>query len=225
MSIGLRGAAGSSSRRHDPRPLHRCRLVKRENAAREERGRSFRAGEPRLQVAAPLTRSHLEHATPYLGYGQRRDAEVAIGLVLNPVGDSARELGLGGFADDARVEEVTRHKSTSRGGTTSRSRFKLAPTRGDRRRAAQIPPRRGGSSETCLDSSARKPRSARTARSQPLGEPANKLLILFQATHLIAGDTAISEPPPVICHRVFLRSLRHLSARQPHRKQARPPST
>jgi hypothetical protein len=67
----------------------------------------------------------------------------SIGLTPNPVRDGSRGTWLGCFADDVRVEEVACHRSTSRGGTASRSRLRSAPTRGDWRSASQMLPRLG----------------------------------------------------------------------------------
>lgn len=66
-----------------------------------------------------------------------------------------RGQGLGGVADDVGVEEVAGHRSVSRLGSRGRARSRSAPTRGERRRAARMPPGAGGSPVTRRSSVAR----------------------------------------------------------------------
>ena len=115
---------------------------------------SLRTGKPRFQLAAPATRWQLQNAAPDFRDRQCRNKQVRPGLAFDPIRDRRRRIWFERTANDICIEKVRSHRSTSRGGTTSRSRFNSAPTAGDRRNAAQISFPLSGLSPTSLATSA-----------------------------------------------------------------------
>src|SRR3546814_20450608 len=66
-------------------------------------------------------------------------------LRRHPRQEQVRWLRLDDIADDVGVEEIARHRSTSRPSSRGRERSSSAPTSGERRSAARMPPGFGGS--------------------------------------------------------------------------------
>ena len=140
---------------NDPSPFD-CRVfIKGQNAIAKERLGSQRTGEPELQLSSSSSDRSRKNTPPSFCDRQGGDEEIGVVLGPKPVGNHGRGVGFERFADDIRVEKVACHKSTSRSGTISRVRSKSAPTAGERRNAAQMPPRPGGPSETCFNISVR----------------------------------------------------------------------
>src|SRR5437763_3545927 len=157
--------AGRAPLCHNPAPLDRRTLVKWKDAAAEQCPRTLQAYEPSLQLAAPPARNHLHDRAPNLCNRERRDEEVVVGLSGKPIRQRFRNPGFRRITDDVGVEQITRHKSTSRGGTTSRSRFRSAPTHGDARTARHKPPRVDSGATAFVTSFRRRAASASSAES------------------------------------------------------------
>src|SRR6266404_3693073 len=130
---------------HQPRPDQPRLFVEREDASREECLWSLWTREPSFQQRAFFSFGLFQHSALDFSNGQRGDEQVIVGLFLHP-----REKGSGGIrsrdiADDVGVEQIARHRSTLRPVSCERVRSRSAPTSGERRNAARMPPFFGGS--------------------------------------------------------------------------------
>lgn len=123
---------------HNSCPLvGRC-LIERKNPALKEGKRSVRPVEPVFQLA-PLSPERLcENATLDFGQCECRDEEIRTRLLLKPVEQSSRRFPPRHFADNVRVEEISRQRSISRPCSIGRSISQSTPTNGDRRSAATM---------------------------------------------------------------------------------------
>jgi hypothetical protein len=108
---------------------------------------SLRARKPILQCLPLLSGRLLRYSALDFSDGQYRDEQVLVGLRLHPGSQRFRGFWLRGIADDVSVEKIAAHRSTSRPGVRARVTSRSAPTSGERRRAANIPPFFGGQTD------------------------------------------------------------------------------
>ena len=116
---------------------------RREPVPRKDSGPAH-PGKPFFQFATFSTGGELLNSAPNLGDRQSGNKQIVVGMITKPIDDGWRHGSLGCFAYDIRVEQIAGHKSRSRNSTTSRSRFRSAPTSGELRIHSINPPRRGG---------------------------------------------------------------------------------
>ena len=104
--------------------------------------------EPLIQSVTFFTVRLLQDSTADFRNGQRGDEEVIVLLRPHPSQQRFDGSCFDDIADDVGIKEVARHRSTLRPSSRGRLRSRSAPTRGERRNAARIPPAFGGSPAT-----------------------------------------------------------------------------
>ena len=90
----------------------------------------------------------LQDASADFGDRKRGDEQIVVLLRAHPSQQRIRRLRLYDVADDIGIKKVACHRSTLRPSSRGRLRSRSAPTRGERRNAARIPPAFGGSPAT-----------------------------------------------------------------------------
>ena len=143
---GVQRATGTTFRSplcHESCPDNARLLVEREHTAREQSGWSLWTREPSFKLIALATGRRLQHATPDLADGERRNEEVFVVLLSHPRQQRLGWFRFGDVADDVGVEKISGHRSTLRPASNGRGGMTSAPTSGERRKASRIPPFRG----------------------------------------------------------------------------------
>jgi len=144
--------AHGSAFRHQAAP-HQCSpFVERQHAATEQSLRPFGTGKPIIQLSAFLARRLLENTATNLRQAQRRNEQSVVRLVSQPFQHSLGWQRFRYLTDDVCVQQISRHRLTFLPATAGRSVIRSAPTRGERRRAARIPPFAGASQTISITS-------------------------------------------------------------------------
>src|ERR1035437_1364128 len=141
--------SGSRPLGHQPRPDQSGLLIERENPAGKQRLWPFSSRKPALQLSALPSGRLLQRPKPDFCNGQRGDEHILVGLLRQPGDERLGRLRLGHVADDIRIKQVAGHRLTLRPSIRGRARLRSAPTKGERRSAARMPPFLAGSPEIC----------------------------------------------------------------------------
>src|SRR5262249_22608178 len=136
--------AGRLPFRHQPRPAEASLVVERQDTACEQGLRSFRAREPGIESIGLLGARFLQNASADFGEGERGDEQMLNALSRHPGEERFGWLRFDDVVDDVGIEKIARHRSTLRPCSRGRVRSRSAPTSGERRSAARMPPDLGG---------------------------------------------------------------------------------
>lgn len=144
----IQGAAWTTFGRafgHQARPNQGRAFVERENAPGKQRLESFWPRKPGLEFATFSAFPLLKDPASDLADREGRNEKILVLLLRQPPQERFQRRGLGCLTNDIGVEEVASHRSASRPGVISRVRSRSAPTSGERRKAARMPPLWGAS--------------------------------------------------------------------------------
>jgi len=151
---------------------------------------------PAFQLSAILSRRTVQYSEPDFGNHQRGDKQILIVLLRHPGKQRLRWRRLGHVTDDVGIEQIASHRLTFRPAIRGRTRLRSAPTKGERRSAARMPP-------FCPDwrQPARRRRESPVllGNSQPAGGPENESVRgPSKAPELQSGHSALIEAFAVI---------------------------
>jgi hypothetical protein len=125
---------------HEASPDKSCSFIKGQDSPTKKTLRTFRACKPLFKLFTILPDGLLQYAAPDLCQTQGGNEQVVIWLLCHPFQELRGRNRFGDVADDVCVQEVPHQRSTFLPESNGRSILISAPTRGERRSAARIPP-------------------------------------------------------------------------------------
>jgi hypothetical protein len=135
---------------------------------------------------------------------QRASAEL-----VAPRQQRFRWLRLDDIADDVGIEQMARHSPIFRPFSRGRDRSRSAPTTGERRKAARMPPGLGGSPEIDRLTVARSADASGGIFRKSFGNRSNEIAVGVPAERFEARQSARAEACPVILDGALLRISHH----------------